>query len=226
MSNLAAHRLAPTQSLRDKALEILRQAIVTGQIAPGELYSATALAKELGVSVSPVREAMLTLVNEGALEAVRNRGFRIPELSEQDLADVFELRLLLEVPSMGRLARMDIASSKDELEQLVAATEATVDDANEFLARDRDLHLHLLALHGNGRLLDMVRVLRDQTRLYGLGTGDSRQLRVEAAHEHRQLVAHILEGDARAAERLMRKHLQHIQREWYGTPASPKTRGA
>jgi DNA-binding GntR family transcriptional regulator len=169
---------------------------------------------------------MLTLVNEGALEAVRNRGFRIPELSEQDLADVFELRLLLEVPSMGQLARMDIASAKDELEQLVVATEETVDDANEFLARDRDLHLHLLALRGNGRLLDMVRVLRDQTRLYGLGTGASRQLRVEAAHEHRQLVAHILEGDARAAERLMRKHLQHIQQEWYGTPASSKTRGA
>jgi len=223
LSNLPAQRLAPTPSLRDKALEILRQAIVTGQIAPGELYSAAALAKELGVSVSPVREAMLTLVNEGALEVVRNRGFRIPEFAEQDLAEVFDLRLLLEVPSMGRLARMDLKDAQADLERLVVATEETVHDATEFLARDRDFHLYLLALRGNERLVDIVRVLRDQTRLYGLGPGANRQLRVEAAHEHRDLVDRILHGDAAGAEDVMRRHLEHIQQDWYGgAPASTR----
>lgn len=221
MSDLSAVRLVPTTSLRDKALDILRQAIVTGQIAPGQLYSATALAKELGVSVSPVREAMLTLVNEGALEAVRNRGFRIPALTEQDLADVFELRLLLEVPSMRQLAGMDLEGVKGDLERLVTATEETVHDANEFLARDRDFHLYLLALRGNQRLLDMVRVLRDQTRLYGLGPGASRQLRVVAAAEHRQLVGRILDRDAAGAEQVMRRHLEHIQHDWYGAEIAP-----
>lgn len=219
MPEISASRLAPTTSLRDKALEILRQAIVTGQIVPGELYSATALAKELGVSVSPVREAMLTLVNEGTLEAVRNRGFRIVELSQQDLVDVFELRLMLEVPSVGDLAKMNLGAWKDELERLVVATEITVDDATEFLARDRDFHLFLLGLRGNQRLLDMVTVLRDHTRLYGLGDGANRQLRVEAADEHRQLVAKILGRDDSGAERVMRQHLEHVQQEWYGAPA-------
>ncbi len=215
MPEISASRLAPMTSLRDKALEILRQAIVTGQIEPGELYSATALAKELGVSVSPVREAMLTLVNEGTLEAVRNRGFRIVELSQQDLVDVFELRLMLEVPSVGDLARMNLEAWQDDLERLVVATENTVADATEFLARDRDFHLYLLGLRGNQRLLDMVTVLRDHTRLYGLGDGANQQLRVEAADEHRRLVAKILSHDDSGAERVMRQHLEHVQREWY-----------
>lgn len=72
-----AATLVQGESLRDKALAILRQSVVSGEIHHGELYSATALARRLGVSVSPVREAMLTLVNEGIMEPVRNRGFRV-----------------------------------------------------------------------------------------------------------------------------------------------------
>ncbi len=218
MVDLSVPRIAPVTSLRDRALEILRQAIVSGEIVPEKLYSATALAKDLGVSVSPVREAMLTLVNEGTLEAVRNRGFRIVELSTADLDEVFELRLLLEVPSMGALARSGLQDGHDELERLVRATEDSVDDAKEFLARDRDFHLFLLRHHGNARLVDTVSLLRDQTRLYGLGPVASAQLRREAAAEHRQLAEAILRGDAQTAQRLMTVHLQHIRNEWYAQP--------
>ena len=63
-------------SLREQALDVVRQALVSGEIKPGDIYSAAALAERLGVSNSPVREAMLTLVHEGLLEAVPNRGFR------------------------------------------------------------------------------------------------------------------------------------------------------
>lgn len=223
MADLAAQRIVHTASLRDKALEILRQSIVSGQIVVGELYSATALAKELGVSASPVREAMLTLVNEGTMEAVRNRGFRIAPLTENDLAEVFELRVMLEVPAMRQLADADLSAHLGRMEQLVALTEDTarVGDVREFLARDREFHLELLALRGNSRLVGLVALLRDQTRLFGLGIASNSSLLEAAAAEHRSLVVALVGGDADLAEQIMASHLRHIQNEWsFGSGAT------
>ncbi len=66
-----------TANLRGQAVEMLRASIVAGELEPGEIYSAPALAERLGVSATPVREAMLDLAKDGLVEPVRNRGFRI-----------------------------------------------------------------------------------------------------------------------------------------------------
>ncbi|HCA84855.1 MAG TPA: GntR family transcriptional regulator [Streptomyces sp.] len=216
MKEFPTDRLHRTESLRDRALEVLRQAIVSGQVHPGELYSASALARRLGVSVSPVREAMLTLANEGIMEPVRNRGFRLTELTEQDLAEVFELRLLLEVPAVVNLAGTDLSAHMAALGEKVEAIEraAAAGDVNTFLARDRDFHLALLELNGNRRLVDQVAVLRDQTRLYGMAELADKGMLDEAAAEHRTLLAALAAGDAELLRRLMTEHLQHIRHEW------------
>ena len=73
-------------SLRDQALSAIRSALMTGQLVPGVVYSAAALAADLGVSNSPVREAMLALVDEGLMEVVPNRGYRPVTLSAADTA--------------------------------------------------------------------------------------------------------------------------------------------
>ena len=82
-------------SLRDQALRVIREGMVSGELEPGGIYSATALATQLGVSASPVREAMLTLVNQGLMEAVRNRGFRVLPLDDEDRREIYEMRCLL-----------------------------------------------------------------------------------------------------------------------------------
>lgn len=203
------------ESLRDKALGVLRQAIVSGDVRNGELYSATALARRLGVSVSPVREAMLTLVNEGILEPVRNRGFRVVELDPDDLDEIFELRLLLEVPAVQALTQQGLGAERERLEELVRATEESADagDVNTFLATDRDYHLALLELHGNSRLVEMVANLRDQTRLYGLRETHNHTL-IEAAAEHRAILEAILAGRHEEVGDLLTLHLGHIRKEW------------
>ncbi|MER6873164.1 GntR family transcriptional regulator, partial [Amycolatopsis sp. NPDC000673] len=86
-------------NLREQVLEVVRQAMVSGDLRPGDIYSAAALATRLGVSSSPVREALLTLVNQGLLEPVRNRGYRVVAMTERDLDEIYEMRLLLEVPA-------------------------------------------------------------------------------------------------------------------------------
>ena len=92
-------------SVRAQILDALRAALVGGRAAPGEVYSAPALAERFGVSATPVREAMQRLAVEGAVEVVPNRGFRVAERSARDLAELAEIRALFEIPSVLRLAR-------------------------------------------------------------------------------------------------------------------------
>ena len=84
--------------------------MVAGELKPGEMYSAPALGERFGVSATPVREAMLDLVKDGFVEAVRNRGFRVLEMSDEDLDEVSQIRLLLEVPT-------DCAGRQDHLDR-------------------------------------------------------------------------------------------------------------
>src|SRR4051794_17309245 len=106
MADLKLRALVSVQErLRDKVTHALRAAMISGEMRPGRVYSAPALAADLGVSATPVREAMLDLAGEGLVEAVRNRGFRVTELTDRDLDEYTEVRALIEVPTVGRVAR-------------------------------------------------------------------------------------------------------------------------
>src|SRR3954452_14449028 len=91
-------------TLKDSAEEIVRRALLSGTMKPGQIYSANSLSAQLGVSNSPTREAMLALAGKGLLEVVRNRGFRVVEMSAQDKQEVYDLRLLIEVEAVRRVA--------------------------------------------------------------------------------------------------------------------------
>src|SRR5688572_32330171 len=82
---LALPTFGNRRNLRQEIANALRAALVSGEMRPGVLYSAPTLAEKFGVSATPVREAMLDLASEGLVEAVRNKGFRVTELTEQDL---------------------------------------------------------------------------------------------------------------------------------------------
>jgi len=210
---------APLQrtSLREQALALLREALITGRIADGVVYSSKALAAELGVSNGPIREAMLALVDDGLMAAVPNKGFRAVPLTEADLAEIYEMRLLLEVPVVVRLARRglpgDLAARLASLVNTIEQTARSRDLAGN-LAADRDFHLSLLAAEGNGRLVSAVARLRDQTRLHNLRTINADGSLVTSAEEHRPLLAAIMRHDEQTAERLMRQHLEHIRQDW------------
>jgi DNA-binding GntR family transcriptional regulator len=205
-------------SLREQALQIVRHALVSGEIKPGDIYSAAALADRLGVSNSPVREAMLTLVHEGLMEAVPNRGFRVVPLSDADLEEVYQLRLLLEVPAMVQLAERGIAAEQERLTALAEDIERAAADLDvmRFLEADRTFHLELLGLLGNRRLVTVVANLRDQTRLYGLKALARQDKLSASAAEHRGLVTAIASGDTKRVEQVCRAHLEHTRREWAG----------
>jgi len=197
---------------------VIRASILAGELKAGEIYSATVLAQRLGVSPTPVREAMLDLANGGLVEPVRNRGFRVLAPDERDLDEISELRLMLEPQAMRVVVERADDAQLAEMEAIVETIEerAEAADVAGFLLADRQFHLGLLEILGNGRLVRLVAQLRDQTRLAGI-TELAREGNLTAsAREHRDILAALRKRDADAAEELMRRHLVHTRGIWAG----------
>ena len=221
-------RVRPMEPLRDQVARELRKAVSLGELRPGVVYSAPALAADFGVSATPVREAMLDLAREGLVEAVRNKGFRVTELTERELIEITEVRTLIEVPTVGRVAKL---ASAEQLGELRAAAEETVAAAAErdllrYLEADRRFHLGLLALGGNAQLVEVVADLRTRSRLYALAASGSSELLAASAREHLELLEVMLAGDAGAAQELMRHHLTHVRTLWAAGQAEAARRAA
>jgi DNA-binding GntR family transcriptional regulator len=205
-------------NLRDQARRALRTSIITGELTPGELYTVGAFAERLGVSATPVREALGDLAQLGLVETIRNRGFVVRHLTDHDLDEIFQLRLLLEAPAVeqvaGRLPPDDLAVCRQLVERCKTAAAAA--DLELFLETDREFHLRLLGVLGNLRLVRILGELRDQTRLYGLRELAASGRLVAAAEEHESLLEAVEAGDGKSARQEMTKHLRHIRGAWAG----------
>jgi DNA-binding GntR family transcriptional regulator len=207
-----------TTSLRARARVAIRANISTGALEAGELYSVGSIAEVLGVSATPVREALLDLASQGLVELVRNRGFRVPILTERELDDIFELRLLIEVPPLTKIAGHLDPVTAAECRELAAENEAAAKkgDILGFLDSDRRFHVRLLEAIGNRRLVDMTVRLRDMTRLSGLGALSGSPELVRSAREHRQLIDALSSGSQTATRSLITRHLKHTRGMWAG----------
>ncbi|XKG81213.1 GntR family transcriptional regulator [Microbacterium aerolatum] len=203
-------------SLRDDAARVLRARIVGGELEVGRLYSIGEISAELGTSPTPVREALLELANNGLISMVRNRGFKVTEMTDEDLDHLVAIRMMLEVPASAQVAAMHPVPDLADVKALCAEIEdaAARGDLTTFLAVDRDLHLALIGKLGNPRLTRMVGELRDQSRLYGLGPMLDTPQMAESAHEHTLIVDAVEAGDADETARLVEKHLSHIRGHW------------
>jgi DNA-binding GntR family transcriptional regulator len=202
-------RVLEVQSLREQVERTLSARIVAGEFAPGTVLTVPTLADEFGVSATPVREAMLNLARRGFLSPMRNRGFRVTEVSEDELRQLGEVRALLEAPPMRGLAGRvpdetvrRLTALADEI--VIAGREARFE---EYLEADTAFHVMLLELVGNPHLVRIVRELRQQTRLLGLvNLSDSDALETSSL-EHAELVRRLVAGDGEGAEALMRRHI-------------------
>jgi DNA-binding GntR family transcriptional regulator len=210
-------------SARSRIIHALRAALVAGQMQPGEVYSAPALAARFGVSATPVREAMLELVKEGLVRTVPNKGFRVSELSDRELDEITEIRLLLEVPATvraaGKATRADLARLTPMARRVVDA--ARQKDLIGYVEHDRQFHLDLLALAGNEHLVTLVGELRSRSRLFGLQRlADTGEL-AGSAVEHVQMLELVKAGDTKGVEKLIRRHIGHVRGSWAGRTEEP-----
>jgi DNA-binding GntR family transcriptional regulator len=213
--------LAKAASLRETVTQILRAAIISGEMVPGAVYSAPALGTRFGVSATPVREAMVDLSREGLVETVPNKGFRVTAVSESDLDDIAALRMLIEPPTVRDVTPRIPAEAIPALRDLARAIvdNAAAGDLVTYTEADRRFHLAILEYSNNQRLVSLVSDLRSHTRLYGLSGMVDRGTLAASAAEHLELVSLIAAGDASGAGDLMRRHIGRVRAEWATYPA-------
>jgi DNA-binding GntR family transcriptional regulator len=194
--------------LSAQAYQQVRAAILGGEHSPGEVLFETHLADELGMSRTPVREALQILAREGLVEIIPNRGYLVPRLSMSDVRDLFELRESLEGLAT-RCAAIRVTNDEiAELEQLhdryerAQNWEASAPIGNEF-------HNRILSLAGNARLTAILGPLKAQIGLTRLAQlRDVRGRHDESVVEHRAILKAIQQRDAAAAERHARVHVR------------------
>lgn len=159
------------------------------------------------MSRTPVREALVDLANAGMVTFERNRGVRINDNEGHDIREIFEIRMMLEVPAMRRAVPQ---FSPDDVRRMAAEVHAMskhLDDEPRFMRHDRAFHRIPLEVVDNGRLVAIVDSLRDQTRVRGISTvGRSRGLQAIAT-EHKAIQRAIKRGDPQAAADAMEQHL-------------------
>lgn len=209
-------------SLREDAADVIRAQIVSGELRPQTLYAIGRVAQQLQVSITPVREALLDLAKEGLIEMVRNRGFRIRVLTDAELDQTLQIRLMLEVGAVREITARglidDFAALRDLSDRAQKAAE--VGDWVGLVGIDRELHLMLLGYLGNPRLVDIVGQLRDQARLYGFDGIAGSQGLLASTREHDELLDAIEAGRTEDAAQLMSRHLKHARGIWAGMAES------
>ena len=202
---LPSGRLAAS-ALDVQVAEKLRGRILAHTLAPGSWIDEQALAAEFGISRTPLREALKVLATEGLITMKLRRGAYVTEVSERDLAEVYQLLALLESDAAGVVALTASDVQINELEALHAALEASVADRDRFFAANERFHMRLLEVADNrwrNQLVADLRKVMKLNRHHSL----FKQGRLEASlKEHRQIMAALKARNAARVQQLMQQH--------------------
>jgi len=201
--------IAPKASLTEQVTTMIRAAIVAGEMAPGQHYSAIGISEKLGVSRTPVREALQLLEKEGIVTVAKNRGVRVNQISLEDIVEVFQLRLAIEPPAAARGVMNATDDDRARLAQLhlQLLQVGQTGDGRATLEADREFHLYLLGLANNKKLDGVVGELRNLVLAHGQTTIPYARSSQELAGDREEIMAAILAQDAPAAATAVREHV-------------------
>ena len=196
----------PRLALYEEVAEVLRQRIFSHELAPGSWIDELKIAEEIGISRTPMREALKVLAAEGLVTMKVRRGAYVTEISEKDLREVYHMLSLLESDAAAVVARTASAQQLQSLEALHHDLEASSQDREQFFAVNERFHMALLTLADNRWRDQMVADLR---KVMKLSRHDSllKQGRIEdSLQEHRTLMQALRTRQPQAAMQAMQDH--------------------
>jgi DNA-binding GntR family transcriptional regulator len=193
-----------------QAYERILELILSEKIAAGTIVNERPLSTVLGMSRTPVRDALLMLEGEGMLLRQGSRGLQVKQMKFEDFMDALQIRQLLE-PEVARMAAGRVPS--DELAEIRKELEAVLadDTISRATVRGVDEHLHGLLVDAatNQQLSMIIRTLRRQTKMFDIRSLPER--RIDTCHEHLEIVEAIQSGDGAAAASAMQRHLEAVR---------------
>lgn len=218
-------KLDSYKPLREVVFESLREAIIMGHLRPGERLMELSLAEDLGVSRTPVREAIRKLELEGFVMMVPRKGAYVAGVTDKDITDVFEVRAALESLAAGLAAER---ITEDEIEALQRAVVQNFDegsaDINTIVAWDTQFHDMIYRASRNDRLSQIVTNLGEQIQRFRMTTLSRPGRTREALFEHQAIVEAISERRIELAQTLAREHIENAENNFLLTLEEEKRR--
>lgn len=200
--------LSRASNLRELVVKRVRSEIVSGRTPAGTVYSVPSLAGELGISTTPVREALLELCRNGLLSPMRNRGFRVEAMSLAALDHLFEMRELIERHAMEALARQGLQDPVPARAMAdVVARAVEQGDIQAYIAGDRAFHEALITQLNNPLTTKLVLQLRDDMRLFGIDSEEGLLRQKASVQEHYQMIDLAIRQDVAAIGPLISQHI-------------------
>lgn len=208
---MSASRPLHIRSVADQVHAVLLERIMAGELRPGSRLRQEALAEELGVSRTPLREALMRLTSEGLVEFASNRGATVARHELADMVQAWRARLALE-PAAARLAaEVRDPSALERMRRSIARQRRETDDIAESFAVNREFHTALVAASANPHLMQFAKMLW-MTRIgipifAGQAVHHPEDL-LAWADQHEKILEAIERGDGEAAERLTHVHIE------------------
>jgi DNA-binding GntR family transcriptional regulator len=210
-SALSEHDLQPLRRvpLKEQAYERIKQRILRGTLPGGTVLSESALADTLGISRTPVREALMQLAAEGLVDYSPFNGSRVHSMTAVEREEIFVLRRTLELLAVRRLAAAATPEQLDALEAILdlQAQYGAETRQAEFMAADAEFHRTLAEFAGLNVTQKFLGHIRSMFHLMGLEAISVPGRSSAVVAEHRQIVQALRERDAEAAERAITTHL-------------------
>ena len=203
-----APMLAP-RALYQEVAERLRQQIFGRELEPGSWIDELKLCQEMGISRTPLREALKVLAVEGLVTMKVRRGAYVTEMSERDVREAYQLLALLESDAAARVAANASAAELSELQALHEQLEAQVAQRDAFFAANERFHLRLLEIEANRWRQQIVTDLRRVMKLNRHHSLFKQGRLAESLAEHRAVMAAIAARRGDEAMRLMRAHFEN-----------------
>ncbi|MCB2190101.1 MAG: GntR family transcriptional regulator [Deltaproteobacteria bacterium] len=224
-TGLSAIKTPP--SLREMAFDAIKEGIMSNTLKAGHTYSEHSLAKQLGMSKTPVHEALLDLSMRGFVNLVPRKGVIIRSLSIDEIKDLYEFRLVLEVAVMRKVAERITPQQIDRLWQIhyacVASTES--DDHVGYIKNDRIYHSFMASLAGNSYLVEALENVRDLIDWMGVRAMVRPGRLPEVDIEHALVIEKLAEKSAEEAAEAMEAHVRATERNslsWHDHPQKEK----
>lgn len=207
--------VSSASSIRERVYEAIKDRIVNGSLGPTERLFETRLADELGVSRTPVREALHVLKMEGLLESVTRGGYRVRRVQWEEVEEICEIRAVCE----SLAARWAIERGAPEdflfLKEQVDAVEAEVQAGHpeSFVEGDAEFHAALVRASGSKRLFDICQSLRAAMLLYRVETLYDAGIALRGIAGHRRIIERIVARDFAGVEAAIREHIEQVKRD-------------
>jgi DNA-binding GntR family transcriptional regulator len=207
---MGLNKITKPEPLAKTALKALRHSILSDELTTGVVYNEQSLAKDLGISRTPVREALLELSSKRLVKFLPQKGVIINVFSDDEIDDVFEIRTALEVFSIKKICLNIEVLDMSHLETYLAEQEkaALTKDRVEFMEADRRFHIKFSCLTRNNYLIDTMQSIRDIMHLMGFKALDIKGRMQAIVKEHEKILAAISKGDVQKAMEQMQYHLE------------------